>query len=161
MSPPNVEQLTLDAIDRQLLVALQQDGKRSVKALAAELGLTKTPVYERIRRLEEAGVIQRYVALVDKQKMPPKMTAFCSVSLLNQASPHVDAFVEAVQHLPEVLDCYVIGGDFDLLLKVVCQDLQSYYGFVIGTIAALPNVANTKSFFVINEAKSSTSWPVE
>lgn len=156
-SPGN---LLLDAVDRRLLALLQEDGKRSVKELADEVGLTKTPVYERIRRLEEEGVIRGYVALVDKGKFPPRMTAFCSVTLHHQATDHVEAFVEAVRSFEEVLDCYIIGGEFDVLLRVVCADLQAYYGFVTGTIAALPNVANTRSFFVIAEAKASTAWPI-
>ena len=151
---------TLDAIDRRLLAALQEDGKRSVKALAAEVGLTKTPVYERIRRLEEEGVIDRYVAVVDKRRLPPQMSAFCSVRLHHQATEYVEAFARTIHGLPEVLDCWVIGGDFDLLLRVVCSDLQAYYGFVTGKIAALPNVANTRSSFIIEEAKASTAWPI-
>ena len=88
------------------------------------------------------------------------MTTFCSITLHRQATEHVNVFVEAVRDLSEVLDCYIIGGEFDVLLRVVCADLQTYYAFVTGTLAALPNVANTKSFFVIDEAKASTAWPV-
>ena len=149
----------LDAVDRQIVAALQRDAKRSVKEIAADVGLTKTPVYERIRRLEEAGVIERYVAVVDKRRLAPQMSAFCSVTLHRQATAEVDAFAAAVRDLPQVLDCYVIGGAYDLLLRIVCADLRAYYAFLTGEIAALDNVAHTESFFVIEEAKTSTAWP--
>lgn len=150
----------LDAVDLQLLAALQKDGKRSVKELASLVGLTKTPVYERIRRLEAEGVIRKYVALVDKRALPSRMSAFCAVTLRQQATPHVEAFADAIRDLPEVLDCWVIGGEFDLLLRIVCADLSAYYSFVTGSIAALDNVAHTRSSFIIEQVKASTAWPV-
>ena len=151
---------SLDDIDLHLLAALQEDGKRSVKELAALVGLSKTPVYERIRRMEARGVIERYVALVDKRALPPRMSAFCAVTLRRQATPYVEAFAEAIGGHAEILDCWVIGGEFDLLLRVVCSDLGAYYQFVTGTVAALDNVSHTRTSFIIEQVKSSTAWPV-
>ena len=117
-------------------------------------------MYDRIRGLEGAGVVARYVAVVDKRRVAPRTQAFCEVTLHRQSTAHVDAFAAAVREHAEVLDCYVIGGAYDLLLRIACADLRAYYGFVTGTVSALPNVASTRSSFVIEEVKASTAWPV-
>lgn len=155
------QQEKLDPTDVLILEALQQDGKLSIKELADRLGMTKTPVYERIHKLERSGIIRGYVALVDKRKLPALMTAFCSVTLHSQETTEVEASTRKMLRMPEVLDCYIIGGEFDILLRVVCRDLQTYYAFVTEKIASIDNVANTKTFFVIDEAKLSTTWPVD
>jgi DNA-binding Lrp family transcriptional regulator len=150
----------LDAIDRHILKALQRDAKLNIKELAAELNMTKTPIYERIRWLEQEGVIAGYVAVVDRKKLAPSMMVFCSVSLDVQQLDKIQEFREAISEIPEVVECYLTGGVFDFLLKVVVRDLEAYHAFSSGKLATLPHVSQIKSSFVLDEIKHSTVMPV-
>lgn len=150
----------MDKIDRTILRAVQQDAKLNVKEIAAELNMTKTPVYERIKKLEKEGIISRYVALVDWKQISPSIMVFCSVSLDVQKLDRIQRFRKAVNDLPEVVECYLTGGAFDFLLKVVVKDLDAYHEFSSGKLAALPNVSQIKSSFVLNELKHSTVFPL-
>lgn len=156
----NNSSVKLDDIDRQLLQILQRDANSNVKVLADELGLTKTPVYERIRRLEKEGVIEKYVAVVDPRKLEPTIVVFCSVSLDDQKLEHLQAFGASIAEMPEVMECFLMGGANDFLIKVVVDDLEAYHQFSSGKLAALPNVSQIRSTFVLNEVKKSTVFPV-
>ncbi len=150
----------LDAIDRKILKILESDAKTVAKTIAEQLNMTKTPVYERIRRLEQEGYIQKYVALVDKEKVEPSITVFSFVSLEAQKGSMMDAFLELVREFPEVVACFVVGGEFDFLLKVVVKDLDAYYDFAKGKIANLPNIGAVKSAFVLKEVKDDNRFPL-
>lgn len=151
----------MDHIDLQLLELLQTDAKMNVKEIATSLGMTKTPIYERIKRMEQSGIIAGYVAVLGKEVMYQSMVVFCSVSLESQRLDEIQKFGEAVDKLPEVMECYLMGGANDFLLKVVVKDLKAYHQFSSGKLAALPNVAQIKSTFVLNETKRSTVFPLE
>lgn len=153
--------LKLDPTDRHLLELLQEDARRNVKEMAAALGLTKTPVYERMKRYEREGIIDRYVAVLDREKINEWMVVFCSVSLESQKLEEIEAFSEAVSRIPEVMECYLMGGANDFLLKVAVRDLQAYHQFSSGKLAALPNVGQIRSTFVLNEVKRSTVFPLQ
>jgi len=155
-----IPRMKLDAIDKQLLALLQEDAKMNVKELAQRLNLTKTPVYDRIRRYDAEGIIEKYVAVLNKTKVKSSMVIFCSVSLDSQQLENIEAFNKAIDDIPEVLECYLMGGANDFLLKVVVEDLQAYHKFSSGKLAALPNVSQIKSTFVLNEVKRSTVYPV-
>lgn len=150
---------TLDATDKTILKMLQENAKINVKQMAAELNITKTPIYERIKRLENDGVISKYVAVVNRKKIPSSMIVFCSVSLETQKLEHIQVFTEAVSKVSEVVECYLMGGANDFLLKVVVKDLESYHKFSSGILASLPNVSQIKSTFVLDEVKHSTVLP--
>lgn len=150
----------LDAIDRQLLKLLQEDSKRNIKVLTEELGITKTPIYERIKRLEQEGVISKYVAILDKAQLPPYIVVFCSVSLDSQKLDEINSFSKAIEAFEEVTECYLMGGQSDFLLKVVVEDLTAYHLFSSGKLAAIDNVSQIKSSFVFNEVKTSSVLPV-
>ena len=152
--------MKLDQIDYKILEALQQDAKVNVKELADTLNLTKTPVYERIKKCEKEGVIDRYVAIVDTSKVSPNIVVFCSVSLDTQKLAEIEKFGRSIENIPEVMECYLMGGSSDFLLKVVVKDLISYHQFSSGKLAALPNVGQIKSTFVLNEVKRSTVYPM-
>jgi DNA-binding Lrp family transcriptional regulator len=152
--------IKLDAIDKQLLEMLQQDSNTNVKVLADKLNLTKTPIYDRIKRYEKEGLIDKYVAVLNKEKIEHFMVVFCSVSLESQKLEAIEAFSEEVAVIPEVLECYLMGGANDFLLKVVVKDLQDYHQFSTGKLAALPNVSQIKSTFVLNEIKHATVIPM-
>ena len=112
----------LDTTDRKILKILESDAKTVAKTIAEQLNMTKTPVYERIRRLEQEGYIQKYVALIDKEKVEPSITVFSFVSLEAQKGPLMDDFLESVREFPEVVECFVVGGEFDFLLNAQSFD---------------------------------------
>ena len=116
----------LDKTDLMILQALQNDAKTSMKTLADALHLSKTPVYERIRRLEKEGIIKRYVALVDPEKIGLPLVVFCNVSLAIHDEEHIRQFRETIGTIDEITECYTIGGIHDFFLKVVVKDLQAY-----------------------------------
>lgn len=152
--------INIDETDRRILKALQEDGKLNIKELAEELNMTKTPVYERIKNLEASGIISKYVALVNGQKLAKSMVIYCSVSLDVQKLENIQRFNEAIHQIPEVVECYLLGGVFDYLLKVIVADLEAYHEFSSGKLAALPHVSQIKSSFVLNQVKHSTCWPI-
>ncbi len=150
----------LDDIDREILKILQKDAKTVAKSIAEQLGLTKTPVYERIKRLEQEGFIKNYVAILNKDKIEESITVFSFVSLEAQKGAMMDDFFEQVMKYPEVVECFVVGGEFDFHLKVVVKNLDAYYNFAKFKIASLPSVGNVKSAFVLNEVKNDTHFPL-
>ncbi len=150
----------LDAMDKRLLELLQNDSNANVKEIAAQLNLTKTPIYDRIKRYNREGIIKKYVAVLDTNKIENSITIFCSVSLESQKLEQIETFNRAVENISEVIECYLMGGANDFLLKVVVKDLQAYHQFSSGVLAALPNVSQIKSTFVLNEVKRSTVIPL-
>ena len=150
----------LDAIDKRLLELLQADSKMNVKEIAARLNMTKTPIYERIKRYEKEGIIEKYVAVLNRETVNNSMVVFCSVSLESQKLEEIEKFNAAIKNIPEVMECYLMGGANDFLLKVVVSDLNAYHQFSSGKLAALPNVGQIKSTFVLNEVKRSTIFPL-
>ena len=156
----NILMEKLDFIDREILKILQKDAKIGAKAIAEQLGMTKTPVYERIKRLEQDGFIMNYVAILDKDKIEDSITVFSFVSLEAQKGAMMDDFFEQVKKYPEVVECFVVGGEFDFLLKVVVANLDAYYNFAKFKIASLPSIGGVKSAFVLNEVKNDTHFPL-
>lgn len=153
--------INLDETDKCILEFLQADAKMNIKEMAEQLNMTKTPIYERIRRLEQSGIIKKYVAIIDDKKVNSFMVVFCSVNLESQHLEKIQSFSQAVSEIPEVLECYLLGGEHDFLLKVVVKDLDEYHQFSSGKLAALPNVSQVKSTFVLNEVKHSTVFPID
>jgi Lrp/AsnC family transcriptional regulator len=149
----------MDYTDVRILEALQQNAKINIKDLADQLNMTKTPIYERIKKLEKDGVIDRYVALVEKKKLGSFITVFCSVSLDMQNAENLHFFDKAIVELPEVVECYLTGGIADYLMKVVVKDLEGYHEFASGKLAKLPHVVQIKSTFVLSEIKYQTALP--
>lgn len=152
--------IKLDAIDKRLLESLQYDSRINIKEVAARLNLTKTPIYERIKRYDKEGIIEKYVAVINRKLVSNAMVVFCSVSLESQKLEEIQKFSEAIKQIPEVMECYLMGGANDFLLKVVVSDLDAYHQFSSGKLAALPNVAQIRSTFVLNEIKQSTVFPL-
>ena len=150
----------LDKVDREILKILEKDAKTGAKTIAERLGLTKTPVYERIKRLEKDGYIKGYVAILDTDKIDRSITVFSFVSLEAQKGSFMDDFLLRIQELDEITACYVVGGEFDFLLKVTVKNLDAYYDFAKSKIASRPNIGAVKSAFVLNEAKSSQHFPL-
>ena len=144
---------TIDEIDKKIISLLQDNAKLSIKELAHAVGMTKTPVYERIKKLEKSGIIEKYIAVIDNRKLHNGMFVFCSVSLDVQKLKEIEIFKEEIRKLPEVLECYLMGGANDFLLKVMVKDLEAYHQFSSGKLAALENVNQIKSTFVLDTVK--------
>lgn len=151
----------LDPVDIKILQLLQQDALMTTKEIAAALHLTTTPVHERIKRLKRDGIIERYTIQVNKKKLNKNLTVFCNVSLKEHAQEFLSKFEADIQHLSEVVECYCISGDSDFLLKVIVSDMDEYKHFILNKLAAISNIGNARSHFVVTEAKQSSVLPID
>jgi DNA-binding Lrp family transcriptional regulator len=151
---------SLDHDDLRILQLLQHDARLTNKEIADKIGKSVSPVYERIRKLEEEGIIQQYVAVLDKRKINKSLTAYTNVQLKEHADHMMKTFEKEVIKIPEVMECYHMTGQYDYLLKVALRDMDEYYGFIINKIAKLPNVGTVQSFFVLFEAKKETAYRI-
>jgi len=152
--------MTLDAIDRRILRALQKNGRLQNQELARLVGLSPSPCLRRVRLLEEAGIIQRYVALLDPTKVDAAMTIFVRVWLTGQDEETVNRFIESVRELPEVLECHLMAGDCDFLLRVVASDLNAYRQFQARHLARIKGVQNLKTEIPMQQIKLTSELPV-
>ena len=146
----------LDSTDHQILQLLQENAKFTIKEIATALGMTTTPVYERIKRMEEDGYIHSYIALLDKEKLGLPFVVFCKISLQGHTQAQLQAFENHIKSLKEVTECYHFAGDFDYLLKIILPDMHTYQQFMMDNIANLPNIKEVKSSFVMSEVKWTT-----
>lgn len=151
----------IDATDRRILNLLQENAKYTNKEVAAQLGMSITPVYERIKRLEEQGYITDYRAIVSKKLLGYHLVAYCNVQLKEHAQDYLTQFETQVLQLKEVIECYHIAGMYDYLLKVVLFDMEAYQQFIVNKLARLPNIGNVQSAFVMSEIKSSTALSLD
>lgn len=151
----------LDKTDIQILGFLQKDSKLTNKEIAAQLNLTTTPVYERIKKMEREGVIDKYVALINPLKVGLQLTAFCNVSLKEHSKIFIEKFENEIATFPEVSECYHIAGMYDYLLRVVIADMSAYQNFIINKLATLENIGQVQSSFVMTKIKSSTAIDLE
>ena len=151
----------LDETDKRLLTLLQQNAKMTTKQLAHHLNLSTTPVFERIKRLERTGVIEKYVAIINKDKIGKELIAFCNVSLKQHSHEEIREFESEIKKLPEVIECHHIAGMFDYSLKVITQNMDTYHNFIYNKLASVNNVGNVQSFFVMREIKSGTELHLE
>lgn len=148
--------MNIDATDKKILSMLQIDAKIRMKDVAQSLGMTITPVYERIKKMERNGVIQSYTINVDPQKLGHRLTAFCSVTLKEHSQENLEQFEKDVQGLGKVLECNHMSGNFDYLLKLVVKDMEEYQFFISKQLAALNNIGQVQSYFVMKSIKSHT-----
>ena len=149
----------MDAIDRKILIALQEDASLSVAEIGQRVGLSSTPCWKRIQRLEAEGVIQRRVALVDQDKIGLGITVFVSIETDDHSQEWLGRFATLVSEMPEVMEFYRMAGDVDYMLRVVAADMQSYDAFYKRLIAAVP-LKNVTSRFAMEKVKSTTILPV-
>ena len=151
---------TLDKTDLQMLRVLQADARITVKDLALKVHLSPTPVFERLHRLENEGIIKRYTAVVDAAKLGRGFMVFCSVRLRRMGKDIAHDFVNRIKDIPEVAECYNISGDFDYLLKIYAPDMQYYNDFLINTLGTIESLGSVQSSFVMSEIKSSYGLPL-
>jgi Lrp/AsnC family transcriptional regulator len=151
----------LDKTDYKILKLLQQNARLTIQEIGKQINLSKTPVHERIRRLEREGVIDRYVTILDKKKLGKLLMIYCQVTLDRQTRDAFTAFEADVRELPEVLECNRVSGTFDYLIKIVSQDMDSYNHFYQERLSVIPGTLHISSFFVMSEIKNSTVIPTE
>ena len=149
--------MKFDAIDKNLLELLQEDCKQTNKELSNKLILSVTAVYERIKKLEKLGVIDKYVALVNKEKVNKSFVVFCNIRLVKHSQDYVVKFEREIKKLAEVVECYHISGDYDYLLKVLVEDMESYREFMVKKLTNIDHIGSTHSTFMINEVKHTTT----
>ncbi|TAJ15585.1 Lrp/AsnC family transcriptional regulator [Marinilabiliaceae bacterium JC017] len=147
-----------DKTDKKILELLQNDAKMTSKQIAHHLGLTQTPVFDRIKRLEKNGIIAKYVAILNKEKIGKNLIAFCNVSLKEHSKAIIRQFEEEIIQLPEVLECHHIAGMYDYMLKIITDDMEAYHQFIYNKLSSIDNIGNVQSSFVMNEIKCSTSF---
>lgn len=151
----------LDDIDRQLLAAMQSEGRITNVDLADRVGLTPPPCLRRVRALEEGGVIKGYHADLDAAKLGYSITVFAMVSLKSQAEEDLRKFEEHMRELAEVRECHMLNGEIDFILKIVSKDLQSFQEFLTSKLTPAPNVASIKTSLTIRTAKSVPGVPLD
>jgi Lrp/AsnC family transcriptional regulator, leucine-responsive regulatory protein len=150
----------LTAIDRRILRALQEDGRMTIQAIADRVGLSASPCLRRIRQMEQAGIIAAYSAVVDQKAVGLPVSVFISIKLERQRAEELDRFGDAIAGWPEVMECYLMTGQFDFLLRVVCADLAAYEAFLREKLTQVAGVSSIESSFSLGQVKYSRVLPI-
>jgi len=150
----------MDAIDLRILERLQQDARISNVELARAVNLSPSPCLARVRALEEDGTIARYVTLLDAKKIGITVSVLVQVTLEKQVEPALEAFERAVRERPEVMECYLMTGDADYLLRVVVPDVQALERFVVSELTSIPGISRIRSSFALKQVKYETALPL-
>lgn len=150
-----IRKMQLDKKDIEILILLQQNARMTVKEIAEKIHLTTTPVHERIKRLEESGIIKQYATLIDPAKLGKSLTVICYISLREHTKNAGLKFIKAVNELDEIVECYSISGEFDFMLKVISEDMNRYYDFHVNKLSQIENMGNVQSVFVMGVVKQS------
>ncbi len=143
-----------DEIDLKLLRFLQEDAKQTTKELSYKLNLSVTAVYERVRKLENTGIIAGYVAILDKKKIAKDFLVLCHVKLTQHKKEYILQFEKEVMNLKEVTECFHVSGDYDYILKICVKDMADYRSFMLTKLTSLQHIASTHSSFMIAEVKN-------
>lgn len=152
--------MKLDAIDRHILQVLQRNGRLQNNELAEQVGLSPSPCLRRVRLLEDAGVIERYVAVLDAAKVNKGLTVFARIWLKGQDSQSVDHFTEEIKKLPQVVECHLMAGDCDFLLRIVAEDLDDYRKFQVEYLTRIAGVQSVKTEIPMQKIKLTSELPV-
>lgn len=146
----------IDEKDKKLLILLQTDAKKTTKQLAQELNLSVTAVFGRIKKLEKHQIIQKYVALLNHEKIQKNFIVLCHVKLARHRKEYISQFENEITQFSEVLECFHVSGDYDYILKICVRDIQEYREFMVSKLTNLQHIGSTQSSFMIKEVKNST-----
>jgi Lrp/AsnC family leucine-responsive transcriptional regulator len=152
---------TIDDYDRAILEALQADGRIANAELARRLALSAPAIHARLRRLEEVGLITRYAALLDREKLGFDLLCFVNITLQRHTREHVDLFRQRIQQIPQVLECHHVTGEYDYLLKVVVRNRKELEHLLMEELTPIPGVAHIHTSLVLNEVKAATALPLD
>jgi len=150
----------IDAIDWKILSLLQEDARITNLELSRAIGLSPSPCLARVRALEKAGYINRYVSLLDSLKVGLKVSVFINVALERQVEKALELFEASIEARPEVMECYLMTGESDYLLRVVVTDIQALEDFILNFLSKIPGVGNIKSSFALKQVKYKTALPL-
>lgn len=152
--------MVIDKIDVSLLNLLQSNTKLNTKELAQKVGLSVTPTYERIKRLEKEGYIKNYVAILDRKLIDKNLMVISFVSLILHSNDMQIEFEKSVIEYPEVIECFHVTGSYDYQLKVIVSDMEEYQAFIKNKLSSINNIANVQSSFVMSSLKDTTAIPI-
>ena len=147
----------LDTIDKKLINLLQQDSKQTTKKLSLQLNLSVTAVYERVKKLENQKVIEKYVAIINKNKIEKSFLVFCHIKLIQHSKEYLNTFEYEILKLEEVSECFHVSGDYDYILKIYVKDMDAYRNFVVTKLTAIKHIGSTHSTFTIEQVKNTTA----
>jgi len=147
------QSISLDEKDLAILRLLQDNARITVKEIADQIHLSTTPVHERIKRLEANGVIKQYATLIDGTKVKKGLMVICYVSLNQHSKKSGGQFIKLINELPDVVECYSISGEFDFILKIVTEDMNSYYNFHVNKLSQADNISQVQSVFIMGIVK--------
>ena len=143
----------LDKVDLQILRTLQENARLTTKELAAQVSLSSTPVFERLKRLEREGYIKKYIAVLDADKLNQGFVVFCNVKLRRMNKDIAMEFTRIIQNIPEVTECYNISGSYDYLLKIHAPNMKYYQEFIINVLGTIDSLGSLESMFAMDEVK--------
>jgi Lrp/AsnC family leucine-responsive transcriptional regulator len=149
--------MILDEIDKKLINLLQNNSKQTTKKLSLQLNLSVTAVYERVKKLENNNVIEKYVAIANKKKIEKSFLVFCHVKLVQHSKEYVTTFEREILKLEEVSECFHVSGDYDYILKIYAKDMDAYRQFMVTKLTAIKYIGSTQSTFAIKELKDTTA----
>lgn len=144
----------MDAIDKKILMLLQENAKYNTKEIADKVGLSVSPTFERIKKLEQKKYIKRYVVLLDGEKIGKSINVYCQVTLAIHSRELIDDFKTQIAKLPEIMGCFHVSGNYDFLLKIAVNDMNEYQKFIIDKLSVIKGISNVQSSFVMEEIKN-------
>ena len=150
--------IKLDKIDKGILNLIQTNAKLNTKEIADKIGLSISPTYERIKKLENMGVIDKYIAIVNPEKIGKKITVYSQISLAQHSRKLIDNFKQKIDEIDEVMSCMHVSGNYDFLLTVMVDNMEDYQNFVINKLSIIEGISNVQSSFVIDQLKSKTNF---
>lgn len=149
----SISEIALDEKDLSILRLLQENARITIKEISGKIHLSTTPVHERIKRMEDSGVIKQYATLVDHTKVKRGLIVICYVSLQQHSKNAGIKFIKTIHELNEVVECFSISGEFDFMLKVACEDMNTYYDFHVNKLSQIENMGHVQSIFVMGIIK--------
>jgi Lrp/AsnC family transcriptional regulator len=151
----------LDAIDMKILTLLQRDASMTTAELAEKVGISQSPCWRRIQRLNDEGYIKGQVVLVDREKLGFDMQIFAQVKIGRLSDEDRETFFRGIQNIPEILECYTVFGEMDTLLKIIAPNVKWYQEFIFSSLMKLPGVEDVRSIVTLSEAKNTTAIPLK
>ncbi|MGV4413087.1 Lrp/AsnC family transcriptional regulator [Chryseobacterium sp. T1] len=151
----------MDAKDRMILGILQEDSTLSVKEISERIGLTFTPTYERIKQLEKQNIVEKYVALLNREKLGLNIVMYCNIRLKEQSKKMLEAFEDYIMKYDEIQEIFSLSGEYDYMLKIVAKDINSYNDFTVNVISNTPNISQYHSSIVLHEVKKTTTFKLD
>jgi Lrp/AsnC family leucine-responsive transcriptional regulator len=148
----------MDQIDKKLLNLLQQDAKMTHKELSLKLNLSTTAIYERIKKMEKAGIIEKYSAILNRKSLGRELMVYCHIKLEKHSQENIALFEKQISKLPEVHECFHVSGDYDYILKMTFSDMDVYRDFMVNKLTTISCIGSSHSIFVINEVKSEVGY---